>query len=112
MARMFCAPRLESTTRASLDSTSRARAAPTAGAPFRPDIFVFDKDFKNPRTISGSIGYDMEVLNQLAASIAYTYAATDNLTRFVNRNDGVFGSPWTSGLNGTANGVGVLTTVE
>jgi len=83
-----------------------------AGAPFRPDIFVFDKDFKNPRTISGSIGYDMEVLNQLAASIAYTYAATDNLTRFVNRNDAVFGSPWTSGLNGTANGVGVLTTVE
>src|SRR5712671_5724628 len=83
-----------------------------AGAPFRPDIFIFDKDFKNPRTISGSIGYDMEVLNQLAASIAYTYAATDNLTRFVNRNDGVFGSPWTSGLNGTANGVGVLTTVE
>jgi hypothetical protein len=83
-----------------------------AGAPFRPDIFVFDKDFKNPRTISGSIGYDMEVLNQMAASIAYTYAATDNLTRFVNRNDAVFGSPWTSGLNGTANGVGVLTTVE
>lgn len=83
-----------------------------AGAPFRPDIFVFDKDFKNPRTISGSIGYDMEVLNQLAASIAYTYAATDNLTRFVNRNDAVFGSPWTSGLNGTANGVGNLTTVE
>jgi len=83
-----------------------------AGAPFRPDIFVFDKDFKNPRTISGSIGYDMEVFNQMAASIAYTYAATDNLTRFVNRNDAVFGSPWTSGLNGTANGVGVLTTVE
>ena len=83
-----------------------------AGAPFRPDIFVFDKDFKNPRTMSASIGYDTEILNQLAASIAYTYAATDNLTRFINRNDAVFGSPWTSGLNGTANGVGVLTTVE
>jgi hypothetical protein len=83
-----------------------------AGAPFRPDIFVFDKDFKNPRTMSASIGYDAEVLSQLAASIAYTYAATDNLTRFINRNDAVFGSPWTTGLNGTANGVGVLTTVE
>jgi len=85
-----------------------------AGAPFRPDIFVFDKDFKNPRTISASIGYDTEILYKLAASIAYTYAATDNLTRFVNRNDAVFGSPWTSGLAGPAdaNGVGVLTTVE
>jgi hypothetical protein len=83
-----------------------------AGAPFRPDIFVFDKDFKNPRTFSGSIGYDKEIFNHLAASVAYTYATTDNLTRFINRNDAVFGSPWTSGLNGTTNGVGVLTVVE
>ncbi|HVS59787.1 MAG TPA: TonB-dependent receptor [Gemmatimonadaceae bacterium] len=83
-----------------------------AGAPFRPDIFVFDKDFKNPRTMSMSIGYDKEIVSHLAASIAYTYAATDNLTRFINRNDAVFGSPWTSGLNGTANGVSTLTTIE
>jgi hypothetical protein len=85
-----------------------------AGAPFRPDIFVFDKDFKNPRTMSASIGYDMGVFNSLAASVAYTYAKTDNLTRFINRNDAVFGAPWTSGLTGPgdANGVGVLTTIE
>jgi hypothetical protein len=83
-----------------------------AGAPFRPDIFIFDKDFKNPRTFSASVGYEKEIIRQIAASISYTYAATDNLTRFINRNDAVFGSPWTSGLNGTANGVGVLTTVE
>ena len=83
-----------------------------AGAPFRPDIFVFDKDFKNPRTMSASLGYEKEVLAHLAASVAYTYAATDNLTRFINRNDAVFGSPWTSGLNGTPNGVSTLTTIE
>jgi hypothetical protein len=83
-----------------------------AGAPFRPDIFVYDKDFKNPRTMSASLGYETEVVAHLAASVAYTYAATDNLTRFVNRNDAVFGSPWTSGLGGTANGVGVLTVIE
>ncbi len=77
-----------------------------------PDIFVFDKDFKNPRTFSASIGYDKEIFNHLAASIAYTYAATDNLTRFINRNDGVFGSPWSSGLNGTTNGIATLTTIE
>jgi hypothetical protein len=83
-----------------------------AGAPFRPDIFVFDEDFKNPRTMSASLGYEKELFQQLAASVSYTYARTDNLTRFINRNDAVFGSPWTSGLNGTANGVGVLTVVE
>ena len=77
-----------------------------------PDIFVVDKDFKNPRTFSASIGYDKEVFNHLAASVAYTYAATDNLTRFVNRNDSAFAFPWSSGLNGTTNGVATLTTVE
>jgi len=83
-----------------------------ATIPDHPDIFVFDKDFKNPRTFSASLGYEKEVFNHLAASVAYTYAATDNLTRFVNRNDAVFGTPWGTGLNGTTNGVGVLTVVE
>ena len=83
-----------------------------AGAPFRPDIFVFDQNFENPRTFSASLGYDKELMAHLAATIAYTYAATDHLTRFVNRNDAVFGSPWLTGLNGTANGVSQLTTVE
>jgi len=85
-----------------------------AGVPIHPDIFVFDKDFKNPRTFSASIGYDKEIFNHLAASVAYTYAATDNLTRFVNRNDGVFGSPWRTALTSPAdtNGVATLTTIE
>ena len=63
-------------------------------------------------TISASVGYEKEIISQVAASVSYTYAATDHLTRFINRNDAVFGSPWTSGLNGTANGVGTLTVVE
>jgi outer membrane receptor for Fe3+-dicitrate len=62
--------------------------------------------------MSASIGYDKEILNHLAASVSYTYAATDNLTRFVNRNDAVFGSPWSTGLNGGTNGVSTLTTIE
>ncbi len=83
-----------------------------AGAPFRPDIFIFDKDFQNPRTMSASVGYEKEILDRIAASVSYTYASTDFLTRFVNRNDAVFGSPWQSGLDGTINGVSTLTTVE
>jgi hypothetical protein len=87
---------------------------PAPTAVIHPDIFVFDKDFKNPRTFSASIGYDKEIFNHLAASVAYTYAATDNLTRFVNRNDSVFGRPWRTGLTSPAdtNGVATLTTIE
>ena len=83
-----------------------------AGAPFRPDIFVFDKNFENPRTFSASLGFEKEIFSQTAAAVNYMYAATDHLTRFINRNDAVFGQPWVSGLNGTANGVSTLTTVE
>jgi hypothetical protein len=86
--------------------------APPAGAvPFRPDVFVFDKDFRNPRTMSASLGYEREVGMQIAASVHYTYAKTDFLTRFVNRNDAAFGSPWLDALPG-GNGVSTLTTVE
>ncbi|HKR07879.1 MAG TPA: carboxypeptidase regulatory-like domain-containing protein [Gemmatimonadaceae bacterium] len=86
-------------------------AAPS-GSPDHPSIFVFDKDFENPRTFSTSIGYEKEIFTQVGASVSYTFAATDNLTRFIDRNDAVFGSPWSTGLNGTANGVGTLTTIE
>lgn len=88
------------------------------GEPFRPDVFVFDKDFQNPRTISASLGIEHQLNDWgLVGSINYTHASTDNLTRFVNRNDPVaFGDgvegPWSSGLNGGFNGVGALTTVE
>lgn len=82
------------------------------GTPFYPDVFVFDKDFRNPRTASISLAYDKELVNKFIGSASYTYAATDNLTRFINRNDAVFKSPWGAGLNGTSNGISTLTTVE
>ena len=88
-----------------------------AGAPFQPDVYVFDKNFENPRTISATIGYEQQLPEGLAASISYTHARTDGLTRFVNRNDAAFGNPWSTGLDpdgdGIAdNGVGALWTVE
>jgi outer membrane receptor protein involved in Fe transport len=78
---------------------------------FFPDVFVFDKNFKNPRTFSTSLGYEWQVGADLGASISYTHARTDQLTRFINRNDSHFGSPWGSGLPG-GNGIFTLTTVE
>jgi len=87
-------------------------ASPASG-PFDPDVYVFDRNFENPRTISASIGYEHQLGPDLAVSLSYTHARTDHLTRFVNRNDAIFGSPWSTGLPpaGT-NGIATLWTVE
>jgi len=84
------------------------------GAVDHPNVFVFDKNFRNPRTLSASIGYEWQVGSNLGASISYEHSRTVHLTRFVDRNDAAFGSPWSSALTGAgdANGVGTLTTVE
>jgi Carboxypeptidase regulatory-like domain/TonB dependent receptor len=87
-------------------------ASPASG-PFDPDVYVFDKNFENPRTISASIGYERQIGPDLAISLSYTHERTDHLTRFINRNDAAFGGPWSTGLPpGGANGIGTLWTVE
>jgi hypothetical protein len=85
--------------------------ASPSGGPFDPGVFVFDKNFENPRTFSATIGYERQIAGEVSASLSYTHARTDHLTRFIDRNDAVFGSPWATGLAG-GNGVGTLTTVE
>lgn len=83
-----------------------------AGVPFFPDIFIVDENFRNPRTMSATAAYERTLgFAGLTGSVAVTVANTDRLTRFVNRNDAVFGSPWSTGLPG-GNGIGSLTTVE
>jgi hypothetical protein len=81
--------------------------------PDHPDVFVFDKNFQNPRTYSGTISYERELITNLSAFATFTHSKTVHITRFINRNDAVFGSPFSTGLgtDGT-NGIGVLTTVE
>jgi hypothetical protein len=81
------------------------------GAPIAPGVFVFDKDFENPRTFTATLGYEREVASGLAAGVSYTHARTDHLTRFLNANDTVFGSPWATGLDG-GNGISTLTVVQ
>jgi hypothetical protein len=84
-----------------------------SGGPFQPNVYVFDKDFSNPRTFTASVGYEQEVTRGLAASLSYTHARTDHLTRFLNGNDAVFGSPWATGLGaGGFNGIGQLFVVQ
>lgn len=86
--------------------------ADQVGSPFRPDVFVFDKDFQNPRTTSYSLGWEQELIPDYAFLVKYNYAKGEHITRFRNANDPLLGSPWSSGLNGTANGIGALTVVE
>ncbi|HEU4681799.1 MAG TPA: TonB-dependent receptor, partial [Gemmatimonadales bacterium] len=87
------------------------------GGPFQPGVFVFDKDFQNPRTFTATLGYEQEITQGLVAELSYTHARTDHLTRFFNANDPVFGNgvdqgPWSTGLGGGPNGIGALTVVQ
>ena len=78
------------------------------GTPFQPTVYVVDRNFKNPRTLNVTIGYERQIAADLAASISFTHARGDHMTRFINRNDPVFGSPF--GAGPTA--IGTLFSIE
>lgn len=62
---------------------------PTQGFnPFNPGIAVFERNFKNPRTIQLSASVEREIFKNTSFLVAYNYAKSDRLTRFVNRGDG------------------------
>jgi carboxypeptidase family protein/TonB-dependent receptor-like protein len=87
--------------------------ASQVGSPDHPDVFVFDRNFENPRTMAVGLGVEQELAPGLAGVLKFNYAKGEHQTRFVNRNDPLLGSPWSSGLGPDGkNGVGVLTTVE
>jgi hypothetical protein len=87
--------------------------SPVTG-PDHPGVYVFDKDFQNPRTFSATVGYEREIGAGVAAGVSYTHARADHLTRFLDANDAVaFLSPWATGLNpGGTNGIGTLTVIQ
>ena len=71
-------------------------------------MFVFDKNFHNPRTYSGTISYERELIADLAGFATFTHSKTVHVTRFINRNDKVFGRPFSAGLGpNDQNGIGV-----
>lgn len=85
----------------------------TVGDPFLPDVFVVDKSFEVPETDAYAVSVEREVRTNLALMYKFNRAETENLTRFVNRNDPLLGSPWSSGLApGGFNGINTLTSVE
>ena len=77
-------------------------------AVFAPSVFVFDKNFRNPRTLNVSLGYEKQIGADLGLTLTYTHSRTDFVTRFINRNDSLFGVA----NAGPFAGIGTLTTVE
>ena len=92
--------------------------------PFVPDVFVFDKNFKNPRTKSLGVSWEQEWIKDYAFLVKYNYAKGDHITRFLNGNDPLLRNPilpgcsfqcgpWSTGIGaGGANGIGTLTVVQ
>jgi TonB-dependent Receptor Plug Domain len=78
----------------------------TGGPVFFPDVYVFDKDFQNPRTTAWSATIEREILPGWGALVKYNYAKGDHITRFANRNDPFLDCPWGTGLEpGGTNGI-------
>ncbi len=81
--------------------------------PDHPQVYVTDKNFTNPRTYTWSMGVEQALTSTLKITGAFTYAKGVHGSRFVDRNDAVFGTPWGSGLGADkTNGTGQLTTLE
>ena len=86
---------------------------PTTGfAAFNPGIAVFERNFKNPRTIQYSASIEREIVANTSVLVAYNIAKTDRLTRFVNRgNPALYGgtSPF---FRANGSGVGEIRSTE
>jgi len=81
--------------------------------PDHPQVYVTDKNFTNPRTYTWALTIEQALTSTLKFTGAFTYAKGVHGARFVDRNDPVFGSPWSTGLGADkTNGIGQLTTLE
>jgi len=69
--------------------------------PLFTGVRVFSRDYKNPRTYTFNLGYEQELIPDLAGYADYTYAAGRQLTRFINYNRADAGSPFSPFLDET-----------
>ena len=94
---------------------SYTQLIPNAGSvnPDHPQVYVTDKNFTNPRTYTWALNIEHALTSDLKLMTGFTWSKTVHAARFVNRNDPVFGSPWSTGLGADGkNGTGDLTTLE
>ncbi len=71
--------------------------APTPVPPGQFPLFtgvrVFSRDYENPRIYSTNVGFEQEIVNNLALYLDFTHAKGIHLTRFLNVNRNNFFSP-------------------
>jgi hypothetical protein len=83
------------------------------GSPFQPQVFVFSEDFKHPRTYQAAVAIERELGSDVSGLVQYNHAKAVHITRWLNMNDPLLGSPWSTGLApGGFNGIGELDTVS
>ncbi|MCS6886473.1 MAG: carboxypeptidase regulatory-like domain-containing protein [Acidobacteriota bacterium] len=77
--------------------------------PFNPGVRVFDRNFRNPRTVQCALGIERELATDLSFSVTFNYALATRLTRYIDRNDpllyggvAVFSRPDGSGVGEVA----------
>ena len=74
---------------------------PAGQFPLFTGVRVFSRDYRNPRTYTVNVGYEQELIPDLAGYADYTYAAGRQLTRFINYNRADAGSPFSPYLDET-----------
>ncbi len=86
---------------------------PTAGfTPFNPGIAVFERNFKNPQTVQLSASVERELVKNLSLTVAFNFARTVHLTRFVNRGDGILYGGTSPFERADGSGVGEIRSTE
>ncbi len=80
--------------------------------PFLPDITVVDRDLELPENRSFGAGFERRLGRGLTAELAYQYALTNELFRFVDRNHAAFGSPFGVGTHPGGGGINALNNTE
>ena len=59
---------------------------PPGQFPLFSGVRVFDSDYKNPRIYAFNVGYEQELMPDLAGYVDFTWTEGRNLTRFLNYN--------------------------
>jgi hypothetical protein len=68
---------------------------PTGATLPKPTIFVFDKDFQNPKTQQASLGFERGLTDDILFGVTYQYVKGDDLPRSIDIN---LGTPTTATL--------------
>ncbi len=79
---------------------------------FNPGVAVFERNFKNPQTVQFSASVERELVRNLSLTVAFNYAKTVHLTRFVNRGDGRLYGGVSPFERGNGSGIGEIRSTE